>query len=165
MADKEILTDAQSLRELINFMPPHLAEEYLEYRSLTMDSAFPGRVLVVYTLQGGEPDQIDLVKFGEIEVRVQTPPSIRVTFKGRQQLITPIPTKLGDRDVFLSVPQNFVFRWGGQKVDGRLDFRPHYAILVKTRSKDDRKVDGDTYCTNLKRFKEMYPAYSEHVRF
>lgn len=165
MADKVYLTAGEALRELVNAMPPHDCEVYNEFKSLRLESAFPGRVLIVYTLRNGRPVDIEAVKFGELEIRVQTPPSIRVTYRTRLLLFNTVPSRLADRDVYLSVPQNFKFEWAGQRINGVLDFRPHYAVLIKTRSKEDNKVEGNTYCVTLKRFREMYPESSDQARF
>lgn len=165
MADKVYLTDKDSLDALVGEMPPAERAEYKSYKSLALESAFPGRRMVVYTLRGGVPADIEVFQFGEICVPLKDPPTIRVFYKRREALFGPVPERLADRDVFLSVPQNFVFRWGGQLIDGVLQFRAQYAVLIKTKSAESRAVEGHTYCVTLKRFTERYPELSDEVRF
>ena len=92
-------------------------------------------------------------------------PTVRIKYRGSDQLITPVPSRVANREVFLSIPQHFEFRWAGQEVGGDLEFRAHYAILIKTRSRDSLAIEGHTYCLTLKRFLEAYPALADEVRF
>ncbi len=165
MANREYLKDSESMAALVEQMPPALRKEYKDYLYLHLESAFPGRVLVVYTVRDGKPDDIALVTFGSIEIHQQLPPQIKINYKGRGSLISPIPERLADREVFIHVPQNFVFRWAGQREDGNLNFRPHYAVLLKMRGKPDRNIEGYTYAMNLKSFNELHPGFQDQVRF
>ena len=69
-----------------------------------------------------------------------------------------VPSRYRSRELFLHVPQNFVFKWKGkQKSEGKVEFVPHYAVLIKTRSKDIHQVEGHTYCVTFNRFSERFP--------
>lgn len=164
MADKRILTDKQSMDELVELMPQHERTEYHSYKWRALESAFAGRKMVVYTMKNGRPTNIELVSFGELAVGVKEAPTVKITYKRREQIITPVPVRLADRDVFLSIPQNFEFRWAGQEINGALEFRAHYAMLMKTRSRDALAIEGHTYCLTLKRFHEAYPKLADEVR-
>ena len=83
----------------------------------------------------------------------------------QDQLLTPTPTRLANRDLFLSIPQNFIFRWAGQEINGELEFRAQYAVLIKSQSRDALAIEGHTYCLTLKRFLEAYPKLADEVRF
>lgn len=159
------LTDQESLQALVDQMQDTDRREYMTYRSRTMEPAFTGRTMVVYTLRGREPDRVEVVKFLDFWSPFQEGPRCRLVYRGREQVITTVPSRLGDRDIFVSVPQNFVLRWAGQEVQSGLQFRAQYAVLIQARSREDLKVDGDTQCCTMKRFIERYPHKRDEVRF
>jgi len=163
--DRRHLTDKQSMQELVELMPQRERIEYNTYRWLAMEPAFPGRRMVVYDIRDGRPHNIEVFSFGELAVGIKEQPTARIMYKTRDQLITPTPSRLADRDVFLSIPQNFIFRWAGQEINGQLEFRAHYAVLIKTRSRDALATEAHTYCLTLKRFLEAYPQLADEVRF
>ena len=164
-SDRRFLDDRQSLNELLEFMPEQARTQYRSFRWLSMEPAFPGRKVVVYTITGGRPTNIEIVSFGEFAVGVKETPTARIFYRNRDQIITPVPSRLADRDIFLSIPQHFEFRWAGQEFKGELEFRAHYAVLVKSQSRDSLKLEGHTYCVTLKRFLEAYPDLADEVRF
>lgn len=163
--DIRFLTDDQTMDALVELMPERDRVTYLNYRWRFLESAFPGRVLVVYTIRGGVPADIEVVKFGEFAVGVKETPTARLTYRSRTQTITPVPSRLADRDVFISIPQNFKLAWAGKEVKGELEFRAHYAVLVKTKGREAHEAEGHTYCLALKRFMTMYPHLGDEVRF
>lgn len=116
-------------------------------------------------MENGRPTNIELVSFGEFAVGIKETPTVRIKYREEEQLITPIPSRLADREVFLSIPQNFEFRWAGQEIRGAIEFRAHYAVLIKTRSRDALEIEGHTCCLTLKRFLEAYPKLADEVRF
>lgn len=165
----ENLPDASALRELIDRMPPAERQAYESFFSLTAEAAFIGRRMIVYDLVGGRPTNIEtfqvlsfyLEKGGEptIEIRAQGDGRLQV------QRLGVVPTRFRDRDLFLSVPQRFEFRWAGRRVDGRVSFRPHFGILIKTPSRPDRLQEGATGCLTSKRFQTLFPGYEDEIRF
>lgn len=163
--DKRYLTDAQTMDALIESMPPVDREDYLNFRFRTMEACFPGRRMVVYELKNGQPVNIDSFGFGELAIGVKSTPTAKLHFRNREHLVTPVPTRIPGRDVFLHIPQNFVFRWAGQEINGGLEFRAHYAILIKTQSRDALEQEGHTYCVTLKRFLERFPRMADEVRY
>ena len=159
------LSDGESLAALVEAMPAHERDEFKSYKSRIMESAFSGRIMVIYTLQRGEPSNIEILKFLDFWMPFQEAPRFRVEYRGREQIVTPVPSRIADREVFISVPQNFVLRWAGQQVASGLQFRAQYAVLLQTRSKEAQRIEGDTQCLTLKRFKEWYPHKADEVRF
>lgn len=163
--EKRYLTDQESMEELVALMPEQDQRLHADFRYRSMEPCFPGRRLVIYTLRRGEPTDIELVHFGELAVGVKATPTAKYVYRGGEHLVTPTPAKVRGQEVFLSLPQNFVFRFAGQEVNGTLEFRAHYAVLIKTRSRDALEVEGHTYCVTLKRFLDRYPHKSEEVRY
>lgn len=163
--DRRHLTDKQSLETLIEQLPQHERIDYLSMKWMSMESAFPGRKMVVYTLRDGRPKDIELITFGEIAIGIKEEPTARIKHVQGDQLLTITPKRFARRDLFLSIPQNFVFRWAGQEINGVIEFRAQYAVLIKTRSRETLAIEGHTYCLTLKRFLEAYPKLADEVRF
>lgn len=163
--EKRYLSDKESLAALINLMPPAERAEFQDYRWMAMEPCFPSRRMVVYEFRQGRPTNVEMFHFGELAMGVKDTPTARLHFRLRDMLITPTPVQIPGREVFVSLPQNFVFRWAGQEIAGALEFRSHYAVLIKTRSRDALEIEGHTYCLTLKRFLDRYPYMADEVRY
>lgn len=163
--EKRYLTDKQSFDALVERMPHDERVDFHTYRFLTKESTFPGRALVVYTLRNGRPSDIEIAKFGELAIGLRESPTARLNYKGRPQIVTPVPSRLADREVFLCVPQTFDIHWAGREHRGDLEFHLHYAVLIKTRSRPELQIEGHTYCVALNRFLNLYPHLGDEVRF
>lgn len=155
---KTFLDDPQSLSALIEAMPDSERAEYKSYGALTLESAFPGRKMVVYTCSAQGPLDIEVISFGDFKVDWDTGPSFEVfDALGTTQMLA-VPKRLRPREVFLQVPQSFTLKYKGRQVPQRaVDFVSHYAVLVKTKSKEIHQVPGHTYCVTLNKFHERFP--------
>jgi hypothetical protein len=157
--DGRFLTDAQSLEALIEQMPPRLKQEYTALRALSLESGFPNRRMVVYTLRNGLPSDICMLLLGDMEMTRIGGPTITVTDDKGPTTLSVRPMKWRDRDLFLHIPQNFIFKWKGKRTAAQeVQYLPHYAVLIKTRSKEHQQVEGDTYCVTLNNFRERFPT-------
>lgn len=150
------LDDAKSLEAIVKSMPEKERSLYESYGALTLEAGFPNRVMVVYTVKGGKPVDIEKVTLGDMEMTRVGGPTIDVVDGGPVKL-TVSPIRWKTRDLFLHVPQNFIFRWKGKQTQTGVNYVPHYAILIKTRSKEHLQVEGDTYCVTLNKFRERFP--------
>jgi hypothetical protein len=154
----QFLDDSQSLQALVDVMPEKERDEYRSYGSLALESVFPNRRMVVYTLRGQQPTDIEMVLFGDITMdRIKGPAAVVHDEQGDFE-IGVVPTRYRKRDLFFHIPQNFVFKWKGKHVSsGAVQFAPHYAVLVKTRSREIHQIEGHTYCVTLNKFWERFP--------
>lgn len=153
------LDDNESRQELLCRMPPALRAEYQSYRLVTKEAAFPGRVLVVYTLKGGQPTNLDIVTLRHLTVDQTNGPLTFATSEGQGDYpIGMVPSKWRGRDLFLQLPLEFIFKWKGKESGNDVNFVSHYAILIKSRSRWDERIDGDTYCATLNDFRERFPG-------
>ena len=85
-------------------------------------------------------------------------PHFRLTSRREPMEITTIPQKLGDRDVYMHLPQTFTLKYKGRAMaKSDVEFVSHYAVLLKTRSKEIHQVESDTYCVTLKNFRDRFP--------
>lgn len=155
----KFLDDAASLRAIIAQMPESLREEYEGYGALSLEAAFPNRRMVVYTLLEGQPTRIVNLVFGDLDVSRREGASMEITHDGETLSVGMRPTKLRGRDLFLQVPQRFELKWSGKSTETHgVQFVPHYAVLIKTRSKEFHQVEGHTYCATLNKFRERFPG-------
>ena len=160
----EHIPDKSAFLLLVKQMPPQEQAEYNSYFSLTSEACFIGRTFIVYDLINGEPTNTDILRIHGFHLGENSEPVIEYSFKddNNQRCIANAgltPTRYRDRELFLSVPQRFEFRWAGQTQAGSVSFRPHFAILIKTRSRADRLAEGVTGCVTPKRFQALFPDY------
>ena len=159
--DGRFLDDAASLAALVEQMPAPARQEYLALKSLSLESGFPNRRMVVYTLKKGQPTQVSILLLGDMEMTRIGGPTITIDDEHGSVVVSVNPRKWRDRHLFLHIPQNFIFKWKGKDAGAKgVQFVPHYAVLIKTRSKEHHQIDGDTYCVTLNRFKERFPDVS-----
>lgn len=155
---KTFLDDSESLRALIDQMPEDERSEYKSYGCLSLESCFPGRRMVVYQLRGGKPTDMEVISFGELTVSWDEGPATTVIQETGQTKILETPRRLRPYDVFLHVPQSFTVKFKGRREPiGDVKFVSHFAVLIKTRSKEIHQVDGHTYLVTLNRFRERFP--------
>ena len=156
---KTFLDDAQSLKALIQKMPDDERREYLGYGALSLESCFPSRKMVVYTLQKLQPSDIDVISFGDFRVDWDMGPSCEVQDRLGTSTVVCTPRRLRPRELFLHIPQNFQLKYRGrQDSQTVVHFVSHFAVLIKTRSKEMHQVDGHTYLTTLNNFRERFPG-------
>lgn len=158
------MDDRDTMRALVNQLRPELLEEYNSYGSLTLESAFPGRRLVVFRVAGDKPTNVQTMTFGDMLMRPNSGPEVTVFAPWLPEPLTVgmVPVKVPGREIFLQMPQKFEFRWKGRNNPSArpgegVHFAPHYAVLIKSRSKPHLKTDGHELCVRLNQFREMYP--------
>jgi hypothetical protein len=114
--------------------------------------------MVVYTLKGGKPIDIEIITFGAFMCDWDNGPNAVVQQSTGESTLLTIPKRLRPRDVFLHIPQNFALKYKGKTAaKNAVDFVSHYAVLVKTRSKEIHQIEGHTYCVTLNQFRERFP--------
>lgn len=153
------LDDKQSREEPVKQMPDKLREEYQAYRFVAKEAAFPGRVLVVYTLKCGEPTDIDIITLRHLTVDQMHGPMTWATSEGQGDYpIGMVPSKWRGRELFVQLPLEFIFKWKGKESNAGIEFTSHFAILIKTRSRWDERIESHTYCATLNDFRERFPG-------
>lgn len=155
------MDDKESLEALVDLLTPELLEEYQSYMSLTLESAFPGRKMVVYTLKGAEPVDREILTFAHLSINEQFGSEVEVISdkSGASFFIGMVPTKLRNRELFLHIPQKFEFKWRGKASSGGTEFAAHYAILIKGRSSWQHREEGHTFCVKFNDFQDRFPGH------
>lgn len=156
---KTFLDDRESLQAIIDSMPDvNERQVYKDFKGLSLESGFPNRKFVVYTLRSGVPDEVEILTLGELSMDPYKGPVVIVHSGSYEMNVALIPSRFKDRDLFLHVPQSFELKWKGKRRrSDEVQFVPHYALLIKTKSKPHMNVEGHTYCVRLNKFNEMYP--------
>jgi hypothetical protein len=154
----QFLDDRESLVALVNSMSRAEKETYQSFGALMLEAAFPNRRMVVYTLRNGRPSDIEILTFGDLEMARIGGATVHVADTKGEFEIGMVPTRYRSRDLFLHIPQNFTYKWKGKRnSEGKVQFVPHYAVLVKSRSKEIHQVEGHTYCATFNKFRERWP--------
>lgn len=152
------LDDKESAEALVAMLPNAQRALYESFKSLSLESAFPNRKMVVYNLLGGKATDVEVITFGDILLDRINGPRIEIQHSRGGMEITPVPQQYRGRALFLQVPQHFELKWKGKQTPrDEVHFVPHYAVLIKTRSREGLQVDGDTYCVTLNKFRERHP--------
>lgn len=154
--ESRFLDDKESLQAIVAGLSERDRAEYESYGALTLESAFQGRKFVCYRLQSGAPKDVLLLTTGEFWVQSQLGAFMDVLGLPVPEVGT-LPVKVPDHDVFIQIPQNFIFKWKGKRTSKGLQFAPHYAVLIKSRSREHLQVDGHSYCVTLNKFRERFP--------
>jgi hypothetical protein len=158
---KTFLDDKESLQAIVEQLPDDELEIYQGMGALTLTSVFPNRVFVLYTLQGGKPRNIELITIGDIGLTRREGPTLQMSAPGKHLELGVLPQRWFGRDIFFQVPQNFVLKWLGKRVEGgksSVTFVASSAVLVRSRSRPHMKIDGETYAETLNDFREKYPG-------
>ena len=151
------LDDRESLEAIIRSMPTKEKDLYDQYGALSKEATFPNRKMVVYTLFGGKPTNVEVITMGDIEVTRIGGPVVEVADSRGKALVGVVPQRWRDRDLFIQVPQHFELRWTGKQVrEEVIHFIPSYAMLFKTLSKEFHQVEGHTYVATLNKFRERF---------
>ena len=155
---KTFLDDRASFEELLYGMPEDELRVYDSYGALSMEFTFPGRNMVVYTLSKGRPKDIVVITFGELKIDSKYGPRFSITDPDGELPVSAVPERYRNRDLFLQVPQNFTLRYRGVRTPNQgVTFVPHYAVLVKTRSKEIHQIEGHQYCVTIAKFRDRFP--------
>jgi len=155
---KTFLDDRESFEELLRCMPEGELRDYDSYGALNMEFTFPGRNMVIYTLSRGLPTDIVVIRFGELTVDPEYGPRFTITDPDGELPVNAVPSRYRNRDLFLHAPQNFTLRYRGVRSPKQgVDFVSHYAVLVKTRSKEIHQIEGHQYCVTIAKFRERFP--------
>lgn len=157
--DSNFMDDFESLQTLVKLAGPDIEVMWDNHKHLAKEAAFPGRKLVVYTLENGKPEDIEIISLSHLHVGSESGPWIEIVSNRREdkQYVSTVPTRVYDRDLLILMPQKFEVRWSGRHGRTGVNFAAHYALLTKSRDKPDLKRDGGTYCLSFNKFRQMFP--------
>ena len=159
--DKTFMDDRESLQALIECLPKAERDQYQSYGALMLESGFPNRKLILYTVRDGKPTEITFLTLGKFSMDSFAGPVIELLYDDKSTTtIEMVPKRFLDKDIFFHIPQKFELKWKGKHVkggSGKVAFVPHYAVLIKSRSKPHMNIEGHTYCVRMNDFRERFP--------
>ncbi len=157
-SESAFLDDKQSLKALCAQLSPEPYREYEAMGALSLESGFPNRKMVLYTLRGGQPTDISILTLGDLEMTRIGGPVLDISDEHGTDSVGLTPVRWRGRDLFIHIPQSFTLKWKGkQMAENRVHFVPQYAILYKTRSREHLQVDGHTYLVTWNNFRDRFP--------
>lgn len=160
MADSlgTFLDDKKSLQALVNRLEPKARREYEAMGALNLESGFPNRKLILYTLRGAQPQNLSVLTLGDLEMTRIGGPTVEISDEISTEIVGVTPVRWRARDIFIHVPQSFTLKWKGKQASAdQVHFAPHYAILYKTRSREHLQIEGDTYLVTWNLFRDRFP--------
>lgn len=156
----KFLDDSQSLRAIVSLLPPDLLALYNSYGSLALESVFPNRKLIAYTLRGDQPTNVEIWTIGDLFLSRDAGPHSSLTREdGSLVEFSTVPVRVPGRDVFVQMPQTFELKWKAKDTLRGVQFAPHFACLLKTLSRVNHQLSGHTYVETLNKFRGRFPEY------
>lgn len=168
------LGDKESLEDLESRMMSPDREIYKGYRHLRVESAFIGRIYVIYKPTGLNAEKTHKAPevVGQIKVTGFTCEARRGCEMVIEDLGTGatcnvgfIPQRLFNYDVFVAVPPFQRLRWDGRPSEGGIRRSMAFGILLKTRTRSDFYSAGATMVESPKGFRNLYPQVTLPLQY
>lgn len=174
MSSHQYLGDTESLKDLESRMSSPDREVYESFRHLRVESAFLGRIYIIYKPTGlteknehREPEVLGQIKVIEFEASARDGSTIRLENlqTGEVMSVSHIPKKLFGFDAYVASPPFQRLRWDGRLVQGTVRRSLAFGILIKTRTRSDFYSCGATMVESPKVFRELYPNVELALQF
>lgn len=157
------LNDTDGMADLVSQMPQDEQAVFNSYGHLRVEAVFDKRIFFVYKSrgQGTPPEILGTIKVLDYECSSEAGSSIEIedVDTGQRQVITHVPARVFDYDLFMSIPQALRLRWDARvhPVTQKLVRSLSYAVLIKTKNRSDQITPNITYIETFNRFRDMYP--------
>ena len=170
----QFFSDEDNMADLVSQMPEEDRARYGNYGHHRIEPAFVDRVFIVYQPSGLnaakqhiDPKIVTTIRVLEFSADYQSGASVRVRDEkfGDEQLITHIPRRLFNYQIFMSVPPRLSLRWDAHESGGTLYRSLSFVLLIKTRNKATFYSKNNFYIETPNKFKELYPAVTGLDKF
>jgi hypothetical protein len=174
MSSHSYLGDAESLKDLESRMVSPDREIYADFKHLRVESAFLGRIYVVYKPTGltssnihrdpeilGQLKVIGFVSDGQRGSTIE----LENLSTGEVLSVSHIPRRIFDFDAYVASPPFQRLRWDGRVMSGTVKRSLAFGILLKTRTRSDYYSAGATMVESPKAFRELYPNVKLSLQF
>lgn len=160
------LSDIESMADLVSRMNENDRAVYESFGHMRIEAVFDHRLLVVYKPQGldgkrhKDPEILTTLKVLNYEGSSEFGSTVEIEDlqTGARQVISHIPSRVFDYDLFMSVPPALRLRWDvREEENGRMVRSLSYALLIKSKTRSDWYSFGVTYAETPNRFREMFP--------
>lgn len=168
------LSDAESMAELIGRIKEEDRPAFDEFGHTRIEAVFDNRLLIIYKPRGLDgkthkaPEILTTVKVRNYECSSAEGSSIEIEDlrTGERQVITHVPARVFNYDVFMSVPPALRLRWDVREEDnGRMVRSLSYAVLIKSKNRSDWYSFGVTYAETPNRFRELFPGVDPKLNY
>lgn len=162
------LNEAESLADLVSRMNEDDKPTYNDFGHTRIEAVFDNRIFVLYKPQGldgkihKDPVVLTTIKVLNYVSSSEEGSSVEIedVMTGQRQIITHIPARVFDYDLFMSLPPVLRLRWDARASDdGKLVRSMSYAVLIKSKNRSDWFSHGVTYAETPNRFREMFPGF------
>jgi hypothetical protein len=162
----QYLNEAESAAELLSHMREEDKQAFNDFGHTRIEAVFNNRLFVVYKPQGLDgkehkaPEVLTTIKVLNYEGTSEDGSSVEVEDlrTGERQIITHVPARVFDYDLFMSVPSALRLRWDVRVSEtGKMLRSLSYALLVKAKNRSDWYSFGVTYAETPNRFRELFP--------
>lgn len=152
--DQKFLTDPEFFAQLTEKLNPDDKVVFDDTRHGRVETAVPGKELVVYRMQGRQPHVLSRVSI--VDLLIDNGATMEIIDLGtRERLVVGYsPCRLFDYPVFLSLPPSLTMRWRVGFDDGR-GFMS-WPVYMRTQSRRHLREVGITYCETPKAFHEEF---------
>lgn len=166
--------DADNLADLTGQMPSEERSIFDKFGHLRVESAFIGRLFIIYRPTGLNPDKthadpeiLTTVRLQDFRCNSKDGSVAHVidVMTGQSQEITHVPARLFHYPVYVSLPPFSKLRWDARMSGGKVKRSLSYALLVKTRNRSDFYSLGNTYCETPNDFKALFPACEMNLNY
>lgn len=170
----QFLGDTESLKDLESRMMSPDREIYQSFRHMRVESAFLGRIYIIYKPTGLGEDNLhrDPDVLGQVKVtsfRCEGKYGCEIEFEdtatGEVMRVGHVPKRLFDYDVFIAVPPLARLRWDGRYYEGSVRRSLAFGILIKTRTRSDYYSAGATMAETPKGFRSLYPNFNLQLQY
>lgn len=168
------LSDAESMAELVSRINENDRPAFDAFGHIRIEAVFDNRLLIVYKPQGLDgkvhkaPEVLTTIKVRNYECDSASGSSIEIEdlHTGERQVITHVPARVFNYDLFMSVPQALRLRWDVRSDgNGALSRSLSYAVLIKTKNRSDWYSYGVTYAETPNRFRELFPDHDPKLNY
>lgn len=141
-------------------------EDYESFKSLKKESAFDGRIFVVYKPRGldarnrhRDPEILTTLRVLDFRAMSDHGAIVRIedTTTGAVTELGYVPKRVFDYDLFMSVPPRMRLHWDARVVDGVMKRSMSYILLIKTKNRSDWFSAGVTYCETQRKINDLFP--------
>jgi hypothetical protein len=170
----DFLQDDESFADLVGRMPEEDQGKYRKYGHLRIESAFVGRVLIVYQPTGlnamkqhREPRVLSTLRVTDFVCDANAGSSAKIVDQetGALMAVNHIPRRVFDYELYMSVPPRMHLRWDARAMVGGTVRSLSFALLVKARNRSDFYSLGNTYAETPNVFLKLYPNANGAGRF
>jgi hypothetical protein len=160
------LRDPDSDADLVSRMPETERAQYLRFGHLRIESAFAGRVFILYRPTGlnalnrhREPHVLSTLLLTDFMCDARTGSSAKLVDQsnGSTMMIGHQPRRIFEYDLFMAMPSRMLLRWDARAVEGKVLRSLSFAVLIKTKNKSDFYSAGNLYSETPNEFLKLYP--------